>query len=58
MAKMKQAEIRREAKEIAEAVDVMVDALAALDRKAQIANVELDTLFVEFVEGYQNPHGQ
>ena len=58
MAKTKQAEIRREAKEIAEAVDVMVDALAALDRKAQIANVELDTLFVEFVEGYQNPHGQ
>ena len=58
MAKMKQAEIRREAKEISEAVDVMVDALAALDRKAQIANVELDTLFVEFVEGYQNPHGQ
>lgn len=58
MAKTKQAEIRREAKEISEAVDVMVDALAALDRKAQIANVELDTLFVEFVEGYQNPHGQ
>jgi hypothetical protein len=58
MAKTKQAEIRREAKDVAEAVDVMVDALAALDRKAQIAGVELDTLFVEFVEGYQNPHGQ
>jgi hypothetical protein len=58
MARTKQAEIRREAKDVAEAVDVMVDALAALDRKAQIANVELDTLFVEFVEGYQNPHGK
>ena len=58
MARTKQAEIRREARDVSEAVDVMVDALAALDRKAQIANVELDTLFVEFVEGYQNPHGQ
>jgi len=56
--KAKQAEIRREAVEVAEAVDVMVDALGALDRKAQIAGVELDTLFVEFVEGYKNPHGQ
>ena len=36
----------------------MVDALAALDLKAQKANVELDTLFVEFVEGYQKPHGK
>ena len=56
--KAKQAEIRREAIEVADAVDVMVDALGALDRKAQIAGVELDTLFVEFVDGYQNPHGQ
>ena len=58
MARAKQAEIRREAKEVAEAVDVMVDALSALDRKAQIAGVELDDLFVEFVEGYSNPHGK
>ena len=53
-----QAQIRREAHEVSEVVDVMVDALAALDLKAQKANVELDTLFVEFVEGYQNPHGK
>ena len=58
MARSKQAEIRREATEVAEAVDVMVDALAALDRKAQIAGVELDTLFVEFVDGYNSPHGK
>lgn len=57
MARTKQAEIRREARDVSEAVDVMVDALAALDQKAQIAGVELDTLFIEFVEGYHNPHG-
>ena len=57
-ARRAQAEIRREAHEVSEAVDVMVDALAALDLKAQKANVELDTLFVEFIDGYQNPHGK
>ena len=57
-ARQNQAKIRREAHEVSEVVDVMVDALAALDLKAQKANVELDTLFVEFVEGYQNPHGK
>lgn len=58
MARSKQAQLRREAKEVAEAVDVMVDALAALEEKASKAKVDLDTMFVEFVEGYTNPHGQ
>ena len=58
MARSKQAELRREAREVSEAVDVMVDALAALDKKAQQANVDLDTLFIQFIEGYFNPHGQ
>ena len=58
IARQKQAEIRREAVEVSEVVDVMVDALVALDRKAQIANVDLDTLFVEFIDGYENPHGK
>ena len=53
-----QAEIKQEAHNVSEAVDVMVDALAALDKKAQKANVELDTLFVEFIDGYNNPHGK
>ena len=53
-----QAEIKQEAHYVSEAVDVMVDALAALDKKAQKANVELDTLFVEFIDGYNNPHGK
>ena len=58
IARQKQAEIRREAVDVSEAVDVMVDALVALDKKAQLANVELDTLFVEFIDGYENPHGK
>ena len=58
MARSKQAELRREAREVSEAVDVMVDALAALDKKAQQAEVDLDTLFIQFIEGYFNPHGQ
>lgn len=58
MARSKQAQLRREAKDVAEAVDVMVDALAALEEKASKAKVDLDTMFVEFVEGYTNPHGQ
>jgi len=58
MARSKQAQLRREAKEIAEAVDIMVDALAALEEKASKAKVDLDTMFVEFVDGYTNPHGQ
>ena len=58
MARSKQAELRREAREVSEAVDVMVDALAALDKKAQQAKVDLDTLFIQFIEGYFNPHGQ
>ena len=58
IARQKQAEIRREAVEVSEVVDVMVDALVALDKKAQIANVDLDTLFVEFIDGYENPHGK
>lgn len=58
IAREKQGKIRREAREIAEAVDTMVDALAALDEKAQKANVPLDDLFVVFVEGYNEPHGQ
>jgi len=58
MARERQAELRREAREIAEAVDTMVDALAALDEKARKGQVSLDEMFVVFVEGYQNPHGQ
>ena len=58
MARSKQAELRREARDVSEAVDVMVDALAALDKKAMQAKVDLDTLFIQFIEGYFNPHGQ
>lgn len=58
MAKSKQAELRREARDVSEAVDVMVDALSALNEKAIKANVDLDTLFIQFIEGYFNPHGQ
>ena len=58
MAKSKQAELRREARDVSEAVDVMVDALSALNEKATKANVDLDTLFIQFIEGYFNPHGQ
>jgi len=58
MAKSKQAELRREARDVSEAVDVMVDALTALSEKAVKANVDLDTLFIQFIEGYYNPHGQ
>lgn len=58
MAKSKQAELRREARDVSEAVDVMVDALSALSEKAVKANVDLDTLFIQFIEGYYNPHGQ
>ena len=58
MAKSKQAELRREARDVSEAVDVMVDALSALNEKAIKAKVDLDTLFIQFIEGYFNPHGQ
>ena len=58
MARQKQAAIRRGSDGVSEMVDVMVDALTALDKKAQKADVDLDTLFVEFVEGYNNPHGK
>jgi hypothetical protein len=54
----KQAEIRREAATVAGAVDMMIEAIEALDAKAQKANVDPDTLFIEYIEGYNNPHGE
>lgn len=58
LSRTKQSQIRKEHHEIAEAVDTMIDALIALEAKAEQAQVDLDTLMVEFVEGYNNPHGK
>lgn len=58
MAQAKSSKIRRETQTVAEAVDMMIDALVALEKKADKAGVDLDTLFVEFIDGYNNPHGQ
>lgn len=58
LSRTKQSQIRKEHHEIAEAVDTMIDALIALEAKADQAQVDLDTLMVEFVEGYNSPHGK
>jgi len=58
MSQSKSSKIRRETQTVAEAVDMMIDALVALEKKADKAGVDLDTLFVEFIDGYSNPHGQ
>ena len=54
----KQTEIRREAATVASAVDMMIEAIEALDAKAQKANVDPDVLFIEYIDGYNNPHGE
>lgn len=58
LAKSKQAEIRREAADIASAVDMMIEAIEAIESKADKANVDPDLLMVEYVDGYNNPHGK
>ena len=58
LAKNKQAEIRREAAEIAQAVDMMIEAIQAIESKADKADIDPDLLMVEYVDGYQNPHGK
>jgi predicted nucleotidyltransferase len=58
VSRQKQSQIRKEHHEIAEAVDTMIDALIALEAKADRARVDLDTLMIEFVDGYNNPHGK
>jgi hypothetical protein len=54
----KQAEIRREAHDVANAVDMMIEAIESLDKKAIKANVDPDMLFIEYIEGYNQPHGE
>jgi hypothetical protein len=54
----KQSEIRREAATVANAVDMMIEAIESLDVKAQKANLDPDILFIEYIDGYNNPHGQ
>ena len=58
LAKNKQAVIRREAAEIAQAVDMMIEAIQAIESKADKADIDPDLLMVEYVDGYQNPHGK
>ena len=58
ISKEKQADIRREAFEVAGTVDMMIEAIEALDAKAEKANMDPDVLFHKFVEGYNNPHGK
>lgn len=58
ISKEKQADIRREAFEVAGTVDMMIEAIEALDAKADKANMDPDVLFHKFVEGYNNPHGK
>lgn len=58
LAKSKQAEIRREAADIASAVDMMIEAIEAIESKAIKADIDPDLLMVEYVDGYNNPHGK
>lgn len=58
LAKSKQAEIRREAADIANAVDMMIEAIEAIESKATKADIDPDLLMVEYVDGYNNPHGK
>ena len=58
LAKSKQAEIRREAADIASAVDMMIEAIEAIESKATKADIDPDLLMVEYVDGYNNPHGK
>ena len=58
LAKNKQAEIRREATDIANAVDMMIEAIEAIESKAVKSDVDPDLLMVEYVDGYNNPHGK
>jgi hypothetical protein len=58
IATQKQAEIRREAHNVANAVDMMIEAIESLDKKAIKANVDPDMLFIEYIEGYSQPHGE
>ena len=58
ISRQKSAEIRREALNVAETVDMMIEAIEAIDAKAIKAQLDPDTLFVEYIEGYENPHGK
>jgi len=58
ISKQKSAEIRSEALTVAETVDMMIEAIEAIDAKAIKASIDPDTLFLEYIEGYENPHGK
>ena len=58
LAKNKQAQIRREATEVAAAVDTMIEAIQAIEIKAETNSIDPDLLMIEYVEGYSNPHGK
>ena len=58
ISKQKSAEIRSEALTVAETVDMMIEAIEAIDAKAIKAEIDPDTLFLEYIEGFENPHGK
>ena len=58
ISRQKQSEIRKEAVEVADTVDMMIEAIEAIDAKAVKAKIDPDTLFVQYIEGYNNPHGK
>jgi hypothetical protein len=58
ISKQKSAEIRSEALTVAETVDMMIEAIEAIDAKAIKAQIDPDTLFLEYIEGFENPHGK
>jgi hypothetical protein len=58
ISKQKSAEIRNEALTVAETVDMMIEAIEAIDAKAIKAQIDPDTLFLEYIEGFENPHGK
>jgi hypothetical protein len=58
LAKNKQSQIRREATDIAAAVDMMIEAIEAIEIKAESNSIDPDLLMIEYVEGYTSPHGK
>ena len=36
----------------------MIEAIEAIDAKAIKAQIDPDTLFLEYIEGFENPHGK
>ena len=58
ISRQKSAEIRKEALTVAETVDMMIEAIEAIDQKATKASIDPDTLFIEYIEGFENPHGK